>query len=426
MKMKQIFFYWSCCLLCFTACRDNNGDNEVQTNYNPSAPVELSAFMPETGGIREKVIIKGSNFGNDKSQVQVFFVDELTERSATVIGIDNNTIYCLAPRQIAGNNRIKIRVYDKEVSSDEIFVYTAAENVSSITGSVANTGTADGTLSEATFSYIHGIGALGNESMLIFQRDNPMVRYISVPDNAVITVHSGFRGAKPAINKNKTIVYAAGWESPHTIYKYTKVSGWAPARIGQLGSAYSKVRAVALDEKEEWLYFCDASGKFGRYEIATQKVETLNAATGAVTSDGNYVIHNPADNYYYVSCANKFGIYKVSPDGQEVISYAGFNGATVRDGYVNECAFAQPNGLTLDEDGNIYICEGHNAYVIRKISINNNYVSTIVGATNVCDQIDGNPLDARLNYPYDISNDGEGNFWIVEGWGCSVRKYAIE
>jgi hypothetical protein len=418
-------------ILFFTSCGEKDDGTAAAEDYDPSAPVELQTFMPEAGRIREKVIIKGSNFGNDLSQVKVYFIDELSERASTVIGVDNNTIYCLAPRQLAGDNKIKIVVHEKEVVSDDLFGYTAAENVSTITGSAASgrTGTDDGTLSTAKFSYIHGIGALGNEAALIFQRDNPSVRYVSVPDNAVITVHNGFRGAKPAVTKDRQKVYAAGWESPHTIYVYTKASGWAPSRIGQLdggGTVFSKVRALALDANEEWMYFCDANGRFGRYEIATQKVELLNGATGAVTSDGNYLIYNPRDNYFYVACANKYGIYKISPDGQEIVSYAGFNGVAVRDGYVDECAFAQPNGLTLDEDGNIYVAEGFNAYVIRKISIINNYVSTIAGAVNVANQIDGSPLDARFNYPYDIDNDGEGNFWIAEGWGCSVRKYAIE
>jgi DNA-binding beta-propeller fold protein YncE len=427
MNMKY-FLLISVCLLWLMSCEGTKND-EVLADYNPSAPVELLSFMPDSGRIREKVIIEGVNFGRDKSQVKVYFIDEINERTATVMGVDNNTIYCLAPRQLDGRNKIKIVIHDREVEATGTFRYTAVENVSTITGSAANTGTVDGTLAEAKFNYIQGVGAIGNESVLCFQRDNPAVRLVSVPDNAVITVHNGFCGGKPAVTKDKTKVYAAGWQSPHVIYVYTKASGWAPTRIGQLDggeTVFSKVRAVALDENEEFLYFCDANGRFGRYQIATQRVEALNTTTGAVTSDGNYLIYNPNDNYFYVSCANKFGIYKISPDGQEVIAYAGFNGAAVRNGYVGECAFAQPNGLALDEDGNIFVCEGFNAYVIRKISVIDNYVSIIAGAINDGGQIDGNPLDARFSYPYDISNDGEGNYWIIEGWGCSLRKYAIE
>jgi hypothetical protein len=430
MKMKYFLLIFSC-LLWLMSCESTKNEETV-AEYDPSAPVELLSFMPDSGRIREKVIIKGNNFGRDKSKVQVRFVDEINERTATVIGVDNNTIYCLAPRQLDGRNKIKVVVHDREpIEAESTFRYVVAENVSTITGSAANTGTVDGTLAEAKFNYIHGVGAIGNESVLCFQKDNPAVRLVSVPDNAVITVQNGFCGGKPAVTKDKTKVYAAGYDSPHTIYVYSKAVGWAPSRIGQLdggGTTFTKVRALALDENEERLYFCDNAGKFGYYEIATQKVEILNTSTGAngQSSGGNYLIYNPFDNYFYITSSGNYGIYKVSPDGQEVIAYAGFNGAAVRNGYVNECAFAQPNGLTLDEDGNVFVCDGFNAYVIRKISVIDGYVSIVAGAINVGGQIDGNPLDARFNYPYDIANDGEGNYWIIEGWGCSLRKYAIE
>ena len=59
-----------------------------------------------------------------------------------------------------------------------------------------------------------------------------MVCYVSVPDNAVATVHSGFRRSSPTVTRDKTTVYSIGRDSPHTVYVYTKASGWAPLRIG--------------------------------------------------------------------------------------------------------------------------------------------------------------------------------------------------
>ena len=171
--MKENVFLTICVsavALILVSCGKSDGDRGSQATHDPNAPVTIETFMPDSGRIREKVIIKGDNFGNDKSKVEVYFIDELTERSATVIGVDNNTIYCLAPRQLDGDNQIKIVVEGKEAVAESRFGYTVADNVSTITGSANRTGTADGTLSEATFSYIHGVGALGNESILIFQR----------------------------------------------------------------------------------------------------------------------------------------------------------------------------------------------------------------------------------------------------------------
>ena len=54
------------------------------------------------------------------------------------------------------------------------------------------------------------------------------------------------------------------------------------------------------------------------------------------------------------------------------------------------------------------------------------YVSTVAGQVDVASQIDGTPLEATFNYPYDICYDGEGGYWIAEAWGKAIRKYAVE
>lgn len=423
--MKNLFF----CILCLTlliACGDDN-KSSGNVDYNPNIPVEVTTFMPDSGRIREKVIIKGSNFGSNKSNVRVFFKDELTERKATVVGVDNNTIYCLAPRQNAGDNYIKVVVNEKDITTSKTFHYTIAENVSTVAGSPAIKGKIDGSLTDARFDYLQGVGALDNESMLVFHRDDPSVRYVSVPDNTVITVQNGFQAGKPAVNKSKTRVYATGQTQPHTIYMYTKDSGWSPSRIGQLGTIVAgEVRALALDDTEQWLYFCDANGKFGRFNIGNQELQILNEKVRDGSSSVSYLIYSPVEDCFYWSAQAAYGIYKISKDGQTVTAFAGFNGNAVLDGYLDECKFAQPNGMTVDEDGNIYVVEGHGGHVIRKISIIDGYVSTIAGIVNKGGNLDGNPKESIFNYPYDIANDGQGNFWIVEGWGMCVRKYAVE
>lgn len=149
---------------------------------------------------------------------------------------------------------------DKEVITDATFEYEQAQNVSTIAGSQNVRKSEDGTLAEASFEYTWGIGAVGNNTVLVFQRDNPRVRLVSVDDNKVTTIHPGFKAGKPAVTKDRQKVYAAGWEGGHTIYMYTKGTGWAPTRIGQLGTQYAgRVLSVALDKSEEWLYFVDAN-----------------------------------------------------------------------------------------------------------------------------------------------------------------------
>ncbi|MGQ1946068.1 hypothetical protein ACT3CD_03055 [Geofilum sp. OHC36d9] len=75
-------------LLILVSCQDDDtSPGEVR---DPSLPVQLDAFMPDSGGIRTKFIVKGFNFGSDISKIQVLFSSD--ERAATVLGVNNNTI----------------------------------------------------------------------------------------------------------------------------------------------------------------------------------------------------------------------------------------------------------------------------------------------------------------------------------------------
>ena len=426
--MKNCIFYSLVLTLLFLigSCKDSDDNKTTGATYDPNQPVTVESFMPVEGKLREKVIVKGSNFGTDKSKVKVYFVDEAAERLSTVIGIDNNTLYCLAPRQLPGGNRIKVIVDGKEVTTDGTFKYEQAQNVSTISGSASD----DGDLASAKFKYMWGIAAVGNNTVLAYQRDDPRVRLISVDDNKVTTVHPGFKGGKPAVTKDKQRVYSIGWEGTHTVYVYMKSSGWAPTRIGQLGSTFSgKIGAVALDETEEWLYFVDSNKNFGRFNVKTQEVtliKQLELSGSLGTNPGPYLIYYFVDSNFYMSDQNLSSVYKITPDGECEWFCGSATQKTVQDGLREEALFAQPNGMTVDEDGNFYIVDGFKGYCLRKLDILDGYVSTVAGQVDVASQIDGTPLEATFNYPYDICYDGEGGYWIAEAWGKAIRKYAVE
>ena len=430
--MRNCIFYSLVLALLFLigSCKDSDDNKTTGATYDPNQPVTVESFMPVEGKLREKVIVKGSNFGTDKSKVKVYFVDEAAERLSTVIGIDNNTLYCLAPRQLPGGNRIKVIVDGKEVTTDGTFKYEQAQNVSTISGSASKDGNDDGDLASAKFKYMWEIAAVGNNTVLAYQRDDPRVRLISVDDNKVTTVHPGFKGGKPAVTKDKQRVYSIGWEGTHTVYVYMKASGWAPTRIGQLGSTFSgKIGAVALDETEEWLYFVDSNKNFGRFNVKTQEVtliKQLELSGSLGTNPGPYLIYYFVDSNFYMSDQNLSSVYKITPDGECEWFCGSATQKTVQDGLREEALFAQPNGMTVDEDGNFYIVDGFKGYCLRKLDILDGYVSTVAGQVDVASQIDGTPLEATFNYPYDICYDGEGGYWIAEAWGKAIRKYAVE
>lgn len=426
-KIPFLFFFIAVSIL--WACNDD--EKKQEGGYDPTKPVEIMNFMPDEGRLREKVIIKGSNFGNDKSKVQVYFVDGTAERSATIIGVDNNTIYCLAPRQLPGDNTIKVVVGEKDFTTVETFNYSQAENVTTISGMASDRKTLDGSLSEARFGRCMGIAALGDESVLVFQGYGDYgagVRLVSVPDNKVVTIQAGYYAGKPAVKKDKSAVYSVGRLSPHVIYQYTKEVGWTPMRIGQLGSDYKDIFTCALDKDEEWVYFIDLGKKFGRFNINNQNIEVISNQLNISGNSLIFMTYHPQHDCFYVSSEAGFMIYKLTKDGTLTLFSGSSNSANTIDGPIADASFFGPRGLTVDEDGNIYVMQGGtNHHVLRKIILDQDFVSTIGGRKGVGgSQVDGNPLEAGFNWGSDICYDGDGGFWIAEDWGCAVRKYAVE
>lgn len=422
--------------------------------YNPDLPVEITGFTPTEGKIREKVVVFGSNFGNDLSKIKVFFNDGRQDREANVVSVNGTSIYCLAPRLSDGRNQIKVSVSESQaVTSSQYFNYKAAAAVSWVAGVGLRDGVgakyADGTLSEAHFWKPQGIVSLPDEQLMTFgyyEGNSNKVRLISVPDDKVITLQDGVYLGKGANNEAKTRVYATTLNPPHTVYEYKKEAGWAPYVVGVINipkytSCCDRIRSLVMmdeahDPGQEWLYFCHKDKTFGRFNINTEQTELLADQTldVPVGSFAGYLTYDKFKDCFYVSLYAAYSIYKITKtgsnwsDGVQAKLFAGSpSKSEVLDGDLADAHFRDPMGMCMDDEGNLYVCDSNGADVIRKISGIDGYVSTVAGTLNKeSPQTNGDPAEAVFLDPYDISYDGDGNFYICEWWESTIRKYAVE
>ena len=443
-------------LLFFFGCRNENyefSQGHKGAPYDPNSPVVISGFMPDSGKIREKVVISGENFGNDPMKVKVYFNDGFLDKEAIVVSVDGSSIYCLAPRLTDGDNQIKVSISESTpVTASKPFYYTAAANVSWVAGVGTRDGIGaqyvDGTLAESKFWKIHGIVALDDNQIMTFgywEDKANNVRLISVDEDKVITIQNGVYLGKPAVNETKTRVYATTLNPPHTVYEYRKEAGWTPYTIGEVvipkyGGCCDRIRCLVMmdeehDPNQEWLYFCHKNQTFGRFNILTGETEILADETLTdmpVNSFAGYMVYDKFKDCFYVSLYESYSIYKITKkgndwgDGVQAVLYAGSPGeSSVTDGDFENARFRTPMGMCLDDDGNLYVCDGDNANVIRKIGIDG-YISTIAGIVGVTGAVNGDPDEATFLVPQDISYDGDGNFYIAEFWESTIRKYSIE
>lgn len=91
-------------------------------------------------------------------------------------------------------------------------------------------------------------------------------------------------------------------------------------------------------------------------------------------------------------------------------------------GPATQAGVAEPYGLVIGPDGGLYVCEiaGH---VIRRIDLDDGTIRTVVGTGESGNDGDGGPaLQARIDQPYEVRFDGDGDLYFVDMTQNVVRR----
>lgn len=94
------------------SCKDDNDPDVQIAPYNPSKAVAITDFTPKEGGVGQRLIIKGDNFGNDTSKVKVM----IGGKRAVLINVKGDCLYCYVPSQ-AYSGEIEVTVGDSVVGT---------------------------------------------------------------------------------------------------------------------------------------------------------------------------------------------------------------------------------------------------------------------------------------------------------------------
>lgn len=131
--------------------------------------------------------------------------------------------------------------------------------------------------------------------------------------------------------------------------------------------------------------------------------------TLAVDAQGNVYI---ADTYNHK--------IRVLDRQGNVSTLAGSGTSGVTDGPANVARFASPSGVSVDANGQVYVCD-HTGHTIRKISPGG-YVSTLAGKAFTVGTSNGQGEAARFNRPYGLEVDLQGNVFVADEWNHQIRK----
>lgn len=130
----------------------------------------------------------------------------------------------------------------------------------------------------------------------------------------------------------------------------------------------------------------------------------------AVDSNGNI----------YVADTSNSTIRKITSSGlvSTIAGSAGLQGST--NGLGSLARFRLPTGLTVDASGDIFVTDTFN-HTIRKITLSG-IVSTLIGSTGTSGSTDGNSTLARFFAPQGIVIDNFGNMFIADTNNSRIRK----
>lgn len=173
------------------------------------------------------------------------------------------------------------------------------------------------------------------------------------------------------------------------------------------------------------LYISDGHNNSIR-KVSPEGIVSTFAGTGlAGFSDGQRLtslFSNPAGiaidqaGNIFIADRGNFRIRKISSTGQ-VSTLAGSGVAGTQDGGANSAQFSPDmRDLVIDKKGNLYLSELDK---IRKISADG-IVSTIAGS--VAGFSDGQGNEAKFNYPNGMCIDQDGNIYVADTNNHSIRK----
>ena len=423
MKMKHLPLFTVGFALALASCK-----KESTPNPTPDPAPTVTVISPTSGPKNTVVTITGANFGTSTAALKVYFNNiQGTVQTATA-----TQITATVPIG-ASTGAVKVEKNNVQVTGP-VFTYSVSANVTTFAGS--SLGFTEGIGTAAQFNVPSGIVKDAAGNLFVCDRDNHRIRKIT-PAGVVSTFAGGTMGfvdgtgTAARFNQPYAITIApsgdfyVGDRINHSIRKITPAgvvttlagNGTAGDQLGT-GSAAMFHEPIGVA--------ADAFGNIFVADYINSKIKKITPA-GVVTTfyTANKVFglaFDGAGNLFFTEYSYNL-VSKLTPAGSySIVAGEGGQGGTV-DGTGAAARFYFPAGITVDANGNLYVCDAFNNR-IRKIT-SSGVVTTLAG--NTAGQTNGVGVAALFDTPIGICGDFTNNtLYIGDFNNHRIRKIILD
>lgn len=467
------------------SCKDKT-DNSME-GFDPSKPIEISGFYPDSGGIATPMIIEGANFGTDTTGMHVYFVDTDGERHrAGLVSSNGSKIYALVPSGLTYKREMKIQVertgnngktYSGEAK--DIFMYRTETTVTTVVGQPTpndgNVRTIGGDLATASLSAPTYIALDDEDNIFISERKFDANKESDLyPRDDKGHVNNG--NLVIAYQKsNAVVVLKYGAERPNAPYysseegaeafyvpddagmKYYQLSqnvSYTPRYLTTLKTEETRDLdernwkfCFVVNKKDNLLYSIMYNRQLLRINPRTRVVEVLLKNVGSDKS-AHFFAFSPLpgqENLMYVVQTSSQQIWTIDLDelpSKDKESYPGefyagksyYEGRQAgtgwEDGLLKNAKFNNPAQCCFTKDGKLYIADVDN-HCIRMIDTtapkDKAIVTTVIGLPGNKGFKDGGPEIARFFYPRGVAVSADGTIvYVADSRNKVIRKLSIQ
>ena len=322
-------------------------------------------------------------------------------------------------------------VYVADSVNHTIRKITSGGVVSTLAGLAGSVGSADGTGDTARFKNPIGVAGDSANNLYVGDTGNHTIRrgalappaFTSAPTASAAVDQSfnytvTFSGALPGSYSATSLPDGLGFATPGVISGTPKAAGTFPITLSATNGAGTTAATLTLTVATASTYappytFTTLAGTAGAYgaEDGTGSTARFLPPMGVAVDRAGSV---------YVADTGNHTIRKITSGGvvTTLAGMAGNSGST--DGTGSDARLNYPNGVAVDNAGNVYVADTFNS-TIRKIA-SSGAVTTLAGLAGSVGTADGTGDTARFNNPTGVAVDGAGNIYVADMGNFTIRK----